>query len=71
MLNLKSDFPNVRILAVRTYCVDDDTVSAERLSHLLNGIKVLPALAKDIETRNGSIPAYGLEAVSRFIYGGK
>lgn len=72
LLNIKSDFPNVRILAVLTSCVDDDgIVYAERMSNSLNGIKVLPVLAKDKKIRNGVIPAYGLEDISRFIYGGK
>lgn len=72
LFNIKSDFPNVRILAVLTSCVDDDgTVYAERMSNFLNGIKVLPVLAKDKKIRNGIITAYGLEEISRFIYGGK
>lgn len=72
LLNIKNDFPNVRILVVLTSCVDDDgTVYAERMSNSLNGIKVLPVLAKDKKIRNGIISAYGLEDISRFIYGGK
>lgn len=72
LLNIKSNFPNVRILAVLTSCVDDDgDIYAERISDLLNGIKVLPVLAKDKKIKNGVISAYGLEDISRFIYGGK
>lgn len=72
LLSIKSNFPNVRILAVLTSCVDDDgNIYAERMRDFLNGIKVLPVLAKDKKIRNGVIPAYGLEDISRFIYGGK
>ena len=71
LLNIRSEFPNVRILAVLTSCVDDDTVYAERMSNSLKGIKALPVLAKDKKVKNGIIPAYGLEDISRFIYGGK
>lgn len=72
LLNIRSEFPNVRILAVLTSCVDDDgIVYAERMSNSLKGIKVLPVLAKDKKVRKGIIPAYGLEDISRFIYGGK
>nr|WP_304956071.1 hypothetical protein [uncultured Acetatifactor sp.] len=72
LLNIRSEFPNVRILAVLTSCVDDDAiVYAERMSNSLKGIKALPVLAKDKKVKNGIIPAYGLEDISRFIYGGK
>lgn len=72
LLNIKSAFPNVRILVVLTSCVDDDgTVYAERMSNSLKGIKVLPVLAKDKKIRSGVIQSYGLEDISRFIYGGK
>ncbi len=72
LLDIKSDFPNVRILVVLTSCVDDDsTVYTERMSNSLKGIKVLPVLAKDKRIRKGIISAYGLEDISRFIYGGK
>lgn len=72
LCSIKNDFPNVRILAVLTSCVDEDpTVFTERMSNHLDGIKVLPVLAKDIKTRCGIIKAYGIEDISRFIYGGK
>lgn len=72
LLDIKRDFPNVRILVVLTSCVDNDSiVYAERMSNSLNGIKVLPVLAKDKRTKSGVIPAYGLEDISRFIYGRK
>lgn len=72
LLSIKNNFPNVRILVVLTSCVDaDGNIYAERMRDFLNGIKILPVLAKDKKIRNGVIPAYGLEDISRFIYGGK
>ena len=72
MLKIKGKYPNARILGVLTSCVDEDCNDlAELMSNLLGGIKVIPVLAKDKKIKQGIIPAYGLDEITRYIYGAK
>jgi len=72
ILGIQSKYPNVKILVVLTSCIDEDyTENAEKMSNSINSIKVLPVLAKDKKTKQGVISTYGLDDVSKFIYGGK
>lgn len=72
MLKIKEKYPNARILGVLTSCVDEECNDlADLMSNLLGGIKVIPVLAKDKKIKQGIIPAYGLDEITRYIYGAK
>ena len=72
MIKIKERYPNTRILGVLTSCVDDDCNDlVDNMSNLLAGIKVIPVLAKDKKTKQGTIPAYGLDEITKYIYGAK
>lgn len=71
ILEFSGQHPEINILITLTSCVDEDAASyAEQISSRLNK-KVIPVLAKEKKTRNGSIPAYGLEQAVQYIYEGK
>lgn len=69
---VRNDYPSIKILIVLTRFVDDDNkIYADQLSGNLNGTKVIPVLAKEMKTRSGIIPAYGLDNVDRYIFEGR
>ncbi len=71
ILEFSVQHPEINILITLTSCVDEDaTLYAEQISSRLNK-KVIPVLAKEKKTRNGFIPAYGLEQAVQYIYEGK
>lgn len=64
--------PSVHILlALTKFKEDDSDVFVDQLTTQLNGVKVIPVLAKDVRIRDGIISAYGLEDVDGFIFEGK
>lgn len=72
LFKVKEKYPNARIFGVLTSCVDEDCNDlTDSMSNLLGGIKVLPVLAKDKKIKQGIIPAYGLEEITKYIYGAK
>lgn len=72
ILELKRNYPNTRFLCVLTSCIDDDAYdTAERMSSYLDGIKVIPALAKEKKIKQGMVSAYGLDDITKYLYGGK
>lgn len=69
---IQNKYPNAKILVLLTSYVEDDaSLMAERISRQIQGVKVIPVLAKEMRTRGGIIPAFGLDLVSQFIYGGR
>lgn len=71
ILEFSEQHPEINVLISLTSCVDEDAaLYAEQISGRLNK-KVIPVLAKEKKTRNGSIPAYGLEQTVQYIYEGK
>lgn len=72
LLNIKEKYPNTRMLGVLTSCIDEECSDlADSMSDLIGGIKVIPVLAKDKKIKQGTIPAYGLDELTRYIYGAK
>lgn len=72
ILNLRKEYPGIKILVVLTSCVDDEsTLFAEQISKQLGQVKVLPVLAKEMKTRQGTINAFGVDSVVQYIYEGK
>ena len=53
-------------------CVEENgDLYADELSKRMENLKVIPALAKDLKTRMGTILAYGLDDIERYIFEGK
>lgn len=65
-------YPNIKISLLLTMYVDDESdLYSERLSEQLNGIRVLPILAKNLKTRRGIVEAHGLDEVCRYLFEGR
>lgn len=70
--HVQNEHPSIHILVVLTQFKEEDSdVFVNQLSTQLNGVKVIPVLARDIRIRNGVIGAYGIDRVDRYIYEGK
>ena len=66
------NYPSVRVIVALTQYIDEEgTTYAENLSKRLNGIRVIPLLAKDLNTRQGSIVSYGLDVIDEAIFEGR
>ncbi len=69
---IQQNYPSVKILVVLTLSLDDEsTIYANQLSQHLNGIRVIPVLAKAYKTKYGQIEAYGLDEVSKYLFEGR
>ena len=69
---VKNNYPDIKILLVLTKCaVEDGNLYADELSKRMENLKVIPVLAKDLKTRFGTILAYGLDDIERYIFEGK
>lgn len=69
---VKNNYPNIKILLVLTMCAEENgDLYADELSKRMENLKVIPALAKDLKTRMGTILAYGLDDIERYIFEGK
>ena len=69
---VRDTYPEIKILVVLTQSVDDEqALYVEQLSADLDGIKVIPILAMDKQTRSGVISAYGLDDIDRYLFEGK
>ena len=66
-----SSYPSITVLLLLTQYINDDISYVEQLSERLNGIKVIPVLARRWKTRNGSIEPYGLDDVRNDLFEGK
>lgn len=72
IMDFKSKHPGVKILIVLTSYIEDDALLvAEQISKQVNGVRVIPILAREKKTRQGIIPSFGLDSVSQYIYGGR
>lgn len=70
--HIRDEHPSIHILVVLTQFKEADSeVFVDQLSTQLNGIKVIPVLARDIRIRNGVISAYGIDGVDSYIFEGK
>lgn len=70
--HVKNTYPDVKPLLLFTnYLEETDNPFMDRLSGQLDGIKILTVLAKEYRTRQGTIPAYGLDAVRTHLFEGK
>ncbi len=70
--HVRSTYPNIKITLLLTMYVDDESdLYSERLSAQLNGIRVLPILAKSLKTRRGIVEAHGLDEVCRYLFEGR
>ena len=56
------------ILALTQYLDEEQTAFPEQLSEQLDGIRVVPLLAKDLKTREGTISAFGLDKLEHYIF---
>ena len=64
--------PDIKTLLVLTNSADEEAeLFAEQLSSRLGQVRVIPVLAKEIKTRSGSIPPFGLIQLIKYIYEGK
>ena len=72
IMNIQKNYPQVKILvALTSYVENDASLVAEQISKQMKGVKVIPMLAKELKTRQGIIPSFGLDLASRYIYGGR
>lgn len=72
LTHIRINSPKTNIAVLLTQYLDDDSdLFIEQLSAHLNGIKVLPILARSLKTRNGIVEAFGLNDVSKFLFEGK
>lgn len=70
--HVKNTYPKIRILVLLTdYLDDSNDLFTEQLSNHLDGVKVLPIIARNIKTRNGIVEAFGLDDVRKFLFEGK
>ena len=65
------NYPSVRVIIALTQYLDEEATYAEKLSGRLNGISVIPLLAKDMNTRQGTIASYGLDVLDETIFEGR
>ena len=70
---VQEKYPGVKVLIVLTMCLEDEAVPilSEQLLKNIGNVKVIPTLAKEFKTREGLIPAYGLEEIIHYIFEGK
>lgn len=66
-----SSYPSITVLLLLTQYINDDISYVEQLSERLNGIKVIPVLARIRKTMSGPIEPYGLDDVSNYLFKGK
>lgn len=72
LLNIRENHPEVKILVALTSCINDDApFFAEKLSKSINQAKVIPVLAKELRSREGVIPQFGLDQIAKYIFEGK
>lgn len=69
---VRETYHSVDVLLLLTNYLDDGNESfIEKLSSQLDGIKVIPVMARSRKTRNGIIESYGLDNVKRYLFEGK
>ena len=70
---VQEKYPGVKVLIVLTMCLEDEAVPilSEQLFKNIGNVKVIPTLAKEFKTREGLIPAYGLDKIINYIFAGK
>ena len=69
---VQSEYPSIHILVVLTQFVEEDSdVFVDQLSTQLDGVKVIPVLARDVKLRDGVISAYGVDDINSNIFEGK
>ena len=59
------------ILALTKYTDEEGASYSNQLSNRMKGVKVIPLLAKDLKTRQGTIEAYGLDILDQAIFEGR
>lgn len=63
------NYPSIKVIVALTKYIDEDSASyPKQLSKRLNGIEVVPLLAKKIKVRQGAIDAYGIDALNRELF---
>lgn len=68
---VRQSHPEVTALGILTNAGSEDAgAAAERLSKQL-GVKVLPVMARDRQTRGGMVKAFGHESILNAIFGGE
>ena len=69
---VQSEYPSIHILVALTQFKEEDSdVFVDQLSTQLNGVKVIPVLARDVKIRGGVISAYGVDDIDSYIFEGK
>lgn len=69
---VRDNYPEIKVLVVLTQSVNDEqALYIDQLSEILKGIKVIPILAMDMNTRMGVVSAFGLDDVDRYLSEGK
>lgn len=72
ILHVRDDYPQLKILIALTSCIyDEGELFAEEVSKCINQRRVIPVLAKELKTRQGSIKAFGLDEITQYIFEGK
>ena len=66
IVELKRDFPQIKVLAVITECVNDDTAAefARTIQLSTKQTKVIAVLAKELKTKAGYLEPFGLEELA-------
>ena len=63
------NYPSIKVIVALTKYIDEDSASyPKQLSKRLNGIEVVPLLAKEIKVRPGAIDAYGIGVLNRELF---
>lgn len=72
IVELKRDYPDLRIFAVVTECIDDDVAHefAQKISLSTKQTKVFLVLARELRCKSGYLEPFGLEELTSEIYGG-
>lgn len=72
ILYISNNYPQIKILILLTkYIYDDGDLFARQINEIITNAKVIPILAKDLQTRNGTISSFGLEEISKYIFEGR
>ena len=70
LFQIKKSYPDVVVLVVLTIRIcGEDRLYAEQLSKRLWNVKVIPVLAKELKTKYGVVPSFGVGDVAKAVYG--
>lgn len=73
IIHVQEKYPGVKILVALTMCKDDNDaeILSTHIQQFVGDVKIIPTLSKDLKTRAGVIPAYGVDEVIQYLFEGK